>query len=222
MSRRTEIIEKTLNGELTIPEAAVILKVSVGTISCLKRKARNNGIESVDLHGNKGRTPPNKISEEIKKQILDLKLSDKCKKMNGTEYFHYIQSEYNITYNCTTVRRILKEAGIIFPKPGRPRPRVEKLIKIEKNHINIPVLKNWIDIIDDQIKYQNDKMTDLKCIINTIRPLLSISDPDFDTIDKIVIKIKKISRQMLSSIRRNKIISIIHNFKLLDEYNNKI
>jgi hypothetical protein len=72
------------------------------------------------IHGNKGRIPVNKVPDNIRKKIVDLKETEPY---TGANFAHFteILREQNILYDYTTIRNILVSAGIKSPKRHRPK-----------------------------------------------------------------------------------------------------
>ncbi len=68
---RKRVIRELLDGKLDVTVAAEQLKVSVRQVYRLVTKVKKSGLDEV-IHGNKGRTPANKIAQEKWEQIFNL------------------------------------------------------------------------------------------------------------------------------------------------------
>ena len=100
-----ELIQKKLNKEtyLTYEEIAQITSYHPKYILKLKKEILNNEI-SLE-HGNKNRTPINKITEEEKKYIISLY------KRSHVSVRKFVKFYGKRSYSC--IYNILKEAGLI-------------------------------------------------------------------------------------------------------------
>jgi hypothetical protein len=96
----------------------------------LKRKYKTMG-NAAFIHGNAGRTPANKITEEIRAKIIELKTGEIYKKANFRHFWEILQEE-GLHCSYSALRKILYAAGIKSPKSRRtkkqmkthpPRPR---------------------------------------------------------------------------------------------------
>lgn len=113
-------IRKITNKECTIAIAAESLGLSIRQVKRIKKGYLEKGIESI-IHGNLNRKPKHAISEELKKQIIDLKLSDKYKDANIAHFSELIEENElkDIKIKYETIFKILKEHGIKSPKKHR-------------------------------------------------------------------------------------------------------
>jgi len=115
-------LKKVINKESTIKQAADSLGLSTRQVKRLKKGYIEKGVESV-IHGNLNRKPKHAISEEMKKEIINLKISEKYKDANIAHFYDLIKIEELIEVNIKyeTVYKILKEAGIKSPKKHRKK-----------------------------------------------------------------------------------------------------
>ena len=139
-------LKKIMNKECTIEQAADSLGLSTRQVKRLKKGYIEKGVESV-IHGNLNRKPKHAISEEMKKEIVNLKISERYNDANIAHFYdlikEYEMKEIKIKYE--TVFKILKEAGIKSPKKHRKkkqhprRKRVDgfgKLLQIDATPYN--------------------------------------------------------------------------------------
>lgn len=61
---KIDLILRLVNGKITSDQVAKLLQISERSVRRLVRKYRDKGIYSL-IHGNRGRKPPNRISEGI-------------------------------------------------------------------------------------------------------------------------------------------------------------
>lgn len=113
--RETEkltVIKKVLIGEYTKKEASGSLGLTIRQIDRLLNKLKNEG-EKGFIHKNRGKESKRKITDEIKKEVVDLYITEYFD-YNFTHFFEEIQEKYNLSYK--TIDNILTEADIISPE----------------------------------------------------------------------------------------------------------
>lgn len=113
-------MKKISNKECTIAIAAESLGLSIRQVKRIKKGYLEKGIESI-IHGNLNRKPKHAITEELKKQIIELKLSDKYVNANIAHFTELIEEGElkNIKIKYETIFKILKASGIKSPKKHR-------------------------------------------------------------------------------------------------------
>ena len=116
---RAYLIEANCEGLFTESEIAKRLKLTPRRIQQIKHRYREIG-DNAFVHGNTGRCPKHKISEETRNRIIELKLSDVYRKANFA-HFTEILAEMGIVVSYTTIRNIMKEAKHKSPKSRRPK-----------------------------------------------------------------------------------------------------
>lgn len=116
--KRYTVIEKTLEGSMTIREAAEHLSLSVRQVIRLKKGVGENGAAAL-IHKNKGRKPAHAIPDDMKKAIIALKISDKYKDANFKHFQELLERFENIKISYTALYEILTDAGIQSPKKRR-------------------------------------------------------------------------------------------------------
>ena len=105
-------IKKVLVGEYKKKEASVSLGLTIRQIDRLINKLKDEG-EKGFVHKNRGKESKRKISNEIKKEVVDLYITEYFD-YNFTHFFEEIQEKYNLSYK--TIDNILAEADIISPE----------------------------------------------------------------------------------------------------------
>jgi transposase len=125
--KRLVVIQKVIDGHLTINDASRILGLSSRQVKRLKKGVLELGPQYL-AHGNRGRTPKHAVSEDISNKVINIAFS-----LYQGFNFHHIRDllflEHGIDLSVSTVRRILIPAGFKSPKnrrrpkPHRSRPR---------------------------------------------------------------------------------------------------
>ena len=116
--KRYTVIEKTLEGSMTIREAAEHLGLSVRQVIRLKKGVKENGAASL-IHKNQGRKPAHAITDDMKKTIISLKLSERYKDANFKHFQELLERFENIKISYSPLYTILRNAGIQSPKKRR-------------------------------------------------------------------------------------------------------
>ena len=109
---KLNVIKKVLVGECTKKEASDSLGLTIRQVNRLLNKFKNEG-EKGFVHKNRGKESKKKINLEIKKEIVDLYITEYFD-YNFTHFFEEIQGKYNLSYK--TIDNILTEADIISPE----------------------------------------------------------------------------------------------------------
>jgi transposase len=108
-----------LAGRLSLSEAAEKLGISYRQAKRLKKSFENDGISGL-LHGNRGRVPANKTSDDLRSKVLALS-KDRYAQFNDTHFTEMLVEREDIVLSREVVRKIRREEGI-KPKTRR-RPR---------------------------------------------------------------------------------------------------
>lgn len=116
---RLRVINQTIDGVLTIREAAELLGLSERQVLRLKKGVVEEGPAFI-IHKNRGRKPKHAISDGTRDLIIKLKQT-KYKEANFNHFQELIEEHENIQVSYPTVYRILTEAGIKSPKKHRKR-----------------------------------------------------------------------------------------------------
>ena len=116
---RTTVIGELTQGSISNRQAAVRIGVSVRQVQRLKKKAGENGIESI-LHGNRLHLPKHALSKDLKDKVLEL-YKEKYNNWNFMHFRSQLEDFEKITISYSTVERILKGSDIQSPSP-KSRP----------------------------------------------------------------------------------------------------
>jgi len=130
--KRYTVIEKTLEGSMTIREASEHLGLSVRQVIRLKKGVGKNGAAAL-IHKNQGRKPAHAIPNGVKETIITLKISDKYKDANFKHFQELLERFENIKISYSPLYKILKGAGIQSPKKRRRfKPHCRRKRKAQK------------------------------------------------------------------------------------------
>lgn len=116
--KRVEVISKTLEGTISVKDAATALGISERQVLRLKKKARENGPQDL-VHKNTGKVPWNAISDETKETILTLKQSDDLKNCNFCHFREILSEYYSIDVSYAFLHELFTANGIKSPKKRR-------------------------------------------------------------------------------------------------------
>ena len=116
--KRYTVITKTLEGSMTVKEAAEVLDLSARQVIRLKKGVKENGAVAL-IHKNQGRKPAHAFSDELKQKIIALKTSDKYKDANFKHFQELLERFEGIKISYAPLYEILTDAGIKSPKKRR-------------------------------------------------------------------------------------------------------
>ncbi|MFT6632554.1 MAG: hypothetical protein ACJAS4_002518 [Bacteriovoracaceae bacterium] len=134
-----DIISKYIEGEILLEDAAAVLRIKERQFRRKVRAFRENGVLSV-LHGNTGRKPPNKVSDQLTRQIctlyklkyFDLSIAHFIEKLVEKEQLLKIPS-------YTTVRNILIREKLFTLKAKRPRKSYKRRKRYEQEGLMVQI-----------------------------------------------------------------------------------
>src|SRR5713226_4050212 len=136
--QRIMILNQLLGGELSVAQAASLVKRSERQVYRWKASYREKGAAGV-VHGNRGRVSSRRISDEVREQVVALA----CGRYAGCNQHHLrdlLEEREGIRLSRGSVRRILQEAGVLVVQPStgpkhrlrRPRYRREgQLVQLD-------------------------------------------------------------------------------------------
>lgn len=138
---KLDVIQRSLSGTLTVAAAAELLQRTERHIYRLRNKIRQHGPPGI-IHGNRGKTSPRKVPDEVKKQILTLHRTQ-YHMCNDTHFNEKLEEYHGLDLSREAIRRILRSAGILPKRRRRPpkhrsrRPRKEHagdMIQFDGSH----------------------------------------------------------------------------------------
>ena len=124
-----DVIKKVIDGTMTRKEASINLNLSLKQIDRLKLVYKNKGKEGF-IHGNRGKSNPNRKDVELIKTLIDLYL-EKHYYFNFQHFYEdYVLGKYDISYDVMLKR--FKEDDVISPLAHK---RIVKLYKDKMNEV---------------------------------------------------------------------------------------
>ena len=117
---RYQVLTLVREGQLPLPDAAERLGLSLRHTRRLRRRVQDSGPEGL-IHGNRGKTPANRMSEEKRQRILKL-AGGAYKGFNDTHLCERLAEEEDISIGRETLRGLLRGAGMA-PKRKRRAPK---------------------------------------------------------------------------------------------------
>lgn len=112
---RYDVVRLVLDGVISLDESAERMGISYRHAKRLKKQAEEFGLLGL-AHRNRGQSPPNKISSEVRSEILDLS-ETKYRIFNDTHFTEELV-KLGINVSRETVRMLRREKGIA-PKRKR-------------------------------------------------------------------------------------------------------
>ena len=107
---RYEVILRTIDGSLTIEDAAASLTLSARQVKRIKKEVISDGPAAL-IHKNSLRTPHNALPNDVVQQIISLKTSDMFANCNFTHFNEILEESYDINISYSTLYSILKNHG---------------------------------------------------------------------------------------------------------------
>ena len=113
---RYQVLGGVLEGQLALQDAASVMGVTRRQARRLLQRLREHGPEGL-VHGNRGRAPSNRTSDELREQILAW-VEDRYAGFNDTHLTEILAEREEVAIGRETLRGILRAAG---HKPKRKR-----------------------------------------------------------------------------------------------------
>ena len=118
--RRAWVLSRLSAGELGVAEAAHALGLSERSIRRLRARVERDGPAGL-VHGNRGRAPSNRLSEETKARIVQL-TDESYVHVNDSHLSELLAEREGITISRAALRRLLRGAGRLAPIRPIARP----------------------------------------------------------------------------------------------------
>jgi transposase len=116
--RRVEVIQRVFRAEMTMVEAALVLRVTERQSYRIKAKIREEGVRGV-IHGDRGRRCAWKLSEKAERKIVEA-ARGKYRGFNDHHLTEKLDQEQGIKLSREKVRLVLRSQGIGSPRRRRP------------------------------------------------------------------------------------------------------
>ena len=120
------VIKNSVEGQLTVNQAAERLNLSTRRIKQLKKEYREKGAVAV-IHGNSLKSSPKKLSDDLKEKIVSIRKLPSLEHSNFTHFKEIIHDSYDINISYSSLYRILSEHGIKSPKKRRKRKKLHHI-----------------------------------------------------------------------------------------------
>ena len=114
---RLAVLNRVLAGQLSASEAAQVLTLSVRQVRRVLAAYREDGAAAM-THGNRGRTPAHAIPDSCREQIVTLART-RYAGVNDRHLTELLAEHEAIAVSRSSLRRILREAGIASPRTRR-------------------------------------------------------------------------------------------------------
>ena len=114
-----DVVKRVESGLLTSGEAAQIVGLSTRQLRRIRRRVSDEGKKAV-VHGNRGRAPSNKLSDELRAKIVKLRRT-KYAGFNDHHFTEKLASEEQVVTSRRTIQRLLRKEGIAAPQKRRAR-----------------------------------------------------------------------------------------------------
>jgi len=121
MDKKREFVLREMDAQrMTAVEASRSLGLSERQVRRLLAAYRQEGAAAV-IHGNRGRTPTNALTPDVRQTILDLAQTTYVG-FNQTHFTEKLHTNHSLTVSRATVQRVLDGAGVASPRHHR-RPQ---------------------------------------------------------------------------------------------------
>ena len=119
------VIQEVIDGKKTGKQASDKLDLSERQIWRIVANVKSNGNVGIK-HGNCFNKKPRFITDEFKKKIKDLKLSEDYCDTNFTHFQELLEEHEHISVSYTVIYTLLRKANILSPKVQKDTIKQEK------------------------------------------------------------------------------------------------
>lgn len=130
------VIEKAVDGRLSVSEAAGLLQRSERQVQRLKRRYRPDSVDWV-WHGNRGKPRSWALKSDLRRRVLDLACG-KYAGFNDSHLWQKLVEHENLQISRESVRRILRQAK--RPSPQKRRPRQYRARRLRRARFGMMLL----------------------------------------------------------------------------------
>ena len=129
--QRIKVIENAVEGRISVAEAGELLGLSLRQVKRLKQRYQAREADWV-YHGNRGKAPANRISETVRKQVVEL-TQGLYKDFNDTHMWEKLTKVEGLSLSRPGVQRMLRQAGLASPQKRRaPKYRSRRERRAQK------------------------------------------------------------------------------------------
>ena len=140
------VIQNAVEGRISVSQAAEALRRSPRQIKRLKQRFKPGDAAWVQ-HGNQGCWPANRVSEDTRKRVLELSRG-KYSGFNDSHLRDNLAAEENLKLSRSTVRRILRQAGVKSPQKRRPHKYRSRRQRRSQEGMLLLVDASWHDWLE--------------------------------------------------------------------------
>lgn len=115
--KRLHLIKQIVDHQMTAPPAAEQLGLSLRQVRRLVAKYRQQGASGM-THGNRGKTPNNRIAPAVRDTILEL-TQNQYRDYNDCHFTEELAEKYGLSVSRSSVRRIRHQADCKSPRKRR-------------------------------------------------------------------------------------------------------
>ena len=115
--QRIKVIENAVEGRVGVARAAELLELSPREVKRLKRRYQAGDAAWV-YHGNRGKSPANRISKTVRQQVVEL-AQGRYQGFNDTHLWEKLKQVEKLALSRQSVQRILRQAGVASPQKRR-------------------------------------------------------------------------------------------------------
>jgi transposase len=119
--RTVNLVERIGLGQVTVSEAAACLGICERQMQRIRKRVSAEGAKGL-IHGNTGRAPKHKVSEDVRLRIVALR-RDRYAGFNDHHFADKLAESEDIKLPRETVRRILRAAGVASTRARRAPQR---------------------------------------------------------------------------------------------------
>lgn len=123
--QRLYVLNHVLAGELTGEQAASFLKVSERTVRRVLARYRGDEGAAALVHGNTGRVPANRLSEELRGRLVEL-ATTRYADVNRAHLADLLAEREGLVVAERSLRRVLAQAGVPPVRRRRPKGRRQR------------------------------------------------------------------------------------------------
>ena len=114
-----DVVKRVKGGLLTNAEGAKIAGVSMRQFRRIRRRVAKLGKKAV-IHGNRGRQPINRLSDESRAKVVELRRT-KYVGFNDQHFAEKLAKDEKLVVSRPSLQRILRKAGVVAEQKRRPR-----------------------------------------------------------------------------------------------------
>ena len=144
--QRIVVIENAVQGRIKVSEAAEALRRSPRQVKRLKQRFDADDASWV-LHGNRTRPPVNRLAEQLRQRVVQL-ARGKYAGFNDSHLRDKLAREEQLVLSRSSVRRILREAGLSSPQKRRPPKYRARRMRRSQEGMLLLVDGSWHDWLE--------------------------------------------------------------------------